>query len=163
MFIAIGGCVKTYKGVILSPFLKKMIRNRGDDYGVKLERHTTDLLRVLASRGRDYVSQYPAQRPLNLKRPHWRRGIGMVYIKKRGGVSIYERSQVLFARWAISQFPTQVVLYNTATYSGLVHREDIQRFAHMGLWKTDANMIQHLRKEMRTIIPGGIMSVVRAL
>lgn len=156
--------MKTYANVTLSPFLKKMIRNTGDDYGTKLERHTTDLLRVIAREGRDYVSQYPPQKAFNTNKPHWRRGIGMVYIRKRDGrMSIYERSQILFAKWAISQFPTAVVLYNTATYSGIVHRDDMQRFQHIGFWRTDAQMITYLQGHLRRMMPSGIMSVVRAL
>jgi hypothetical protein len=157
--------VRTYKNVSLSPFLKRMIRNKSDDYGVKFERHRVDLLRVWAKMGRDYVSQYPPEGSYNTNRSHWRRGIGMVYIsKKTGRMKIYERSQLLFTRWAISQFPNAVVLYNTATYDGLVHTDANQRFVHTANgWRTDKLMIEYLEQNVRRTIAGGVMKLVRVL
>jgi len=131
--------------VIVTPLLKRMIRSaQGDNYGKKFQRFVDDLLYWLAKEGRDFVSKYPRAKIRRPGKPYWMRGIGLVRDTKKG-LKIYEPSQVLNARWAITKLGRSYMLYNTATYSGLVHFSKVQARVHkIHKWRTEQQMYRFL-------------------
>lgn len=149
--------------VIVTPLLNRMIKSaRGDDYGKKFARFADDLLYWLAQQGRDYISRYPAARLRRKGKPYWMRGIGLVRDTKKG-IRIYEPSQVLFARWAITKLGRVYELYNTATYSGIVHLSKVQSTVHKRHnWRTEQMMYRHLKGLTRRKI-GRMIDVIGAL
>lgn len=131
--------------VIVTPLLKRMIQSaQGDNYGKKFQRFVDDLLYWLAKEGRDFVSKYPRAKIRRKGQPYWMRGIGLVRDTKNG-FKVYEPSQVLNARWAITRLGRSYMLYNTATYSGIVHLNKVQAQVHRRhKWRTEQQMYRFL-------------------
>jgi hypothetical protein len=107
-----------------------------------------DLSRLLAPIGvgvatatQDRIAPYPpAPAPRNPRR-FYRRGTGSVSVRRDGSESVRRTSQALGRRWETVPHPgVGATLRNPTTYSGYVHRKDLQTAQHAATgWVTDVD------------------------
>lgn len=150
----------------LSPNLKHMIdtHRAGDDYARKFRRYIPVFLEELAARGKTWVEKYPPPPEPKNNGSRWVRGLGLVYYKKDGSMSLYVPSEKMNTKWSIDKIGnTKYSLTNSASYSGFVQTIQSQIDVHAGTgWLTDRMMMGYLKVNMKNIIPN-LMQKIRSM
>jgi hypothetical protein len=152
--------------VTLSPNLKHVLDSKiaGDDYSQKFKRYIPVFLEDLSTRGKTYVEKYPPPPEPKGNGSRWVRGLGLVYYKKDGSMSVYVPSEKMNTKWQIDKISNiKYSLKNSASYSGFVQVHESQIDVHQGTgWLTDRLMIAYLKTNIKKIIPN-LMQKIRSM
>lgn len=152
--------------VTLSPNLKHMLDSRraGDDYAKKFRRYIPLFLEELSIRGKLWVEKYPPPPEPKNNGSRWVRGLGLVYYKKDGSMSLYVKSENMRTKWSVDKITNnKYSLTNSASYSGFVQVESTQVDVHSGTgWLTDRAMMRHLSTVIKKVVPS-LMAKIRSM
>lgn len=148
--------------VQVSSLLSKMITNQG--LAQELDDQISAVMRRTAKMALDWVKVYAPQPPINPAKVFWLRGVGKVRILKNGVTRIYTRSEVLHSKWAIDDFNNQQIIYNVASYSGIVHLSEIQPPYHKQHgWRNERGMIRYARTQLKRNLGGSVIKLMRRI
>ena len=152
--------------ITVSANLKHMNKahRAGDDYSKKLQRYIPVALEDLAKRGQTWVEKYPPPPEPRPNVARWVRGLGLIYYKKDGSMSIYTPSEKMNTKWQIHKISKhKFALTNSASYSGFVQVADLQNPVHQATgWFTDRMMLRYLSSTINAIIPD-LMTKIRSM
>jgi hypothetical protein len=152
--------------VKLSPNLKHMVESHraGDDYARKFKRYIPVFLEELSARGQTWVEKYPPPPQPQGNGSRWVRGVGLVYYKRDGSMSLYVPSEKMNTQWQIDKISNiKYSLKNNASYSGFVQVQQSQIPVHTATgWLTDIMMMGYLRTNIKKMIPD-LMQKIRSM
>jgi hypothetical protein len=152
--------------VKLSPNLKHMVESHrnGDDYARKFKRYIPVFLEELSARGQTWVEKYPPPPEPQGNGSRWVRGVGLVYYKRDGSMSLYVPSEKMNTQWQIDKISNiKYSLTNNASYSGFVQVQQFQIPVHSATgWLTDTMMMGYLKTNIKKMIPN-LMQKIRSM
>jgi hypothetical protein len=152
--------------VNMSKNLQHMLdaHNSGEDYARKFKKYIPVVLEELSARGKTWVEKYPPPPEPKGNGSRWVRGLGLVYYKKDGSMSLYVPSEKMNTKWQIDKISNiKYSLTNSASYSGFVQVHISQIDVHQGTgWLTDRLMIAYLKTNIKKMIPN-LMQKIRSM
>jgi len=163
--------------ITMTPLLASMINNAkaGDSYALKVQRLINDIMYDTAVAARSWISVYPPEPPAasvrtkdgkrkGVRKSYWQRGVGWVSFGKDGTRKITIPSEVMFTKWVIMVQDNKYYLYNTASYSHLVHLSKTQKMYHLKRgWRNEVGLFDHLKTYFRGRYNRKLLPLVRSM